>query len=219
MKDFDEIWSIAVARKGEEALEERFAHLPSSVEEAPEDRWLSTFARHIFSAGFVWRVVAAKWPDTEEAFHSFDVDTVANFDAADIDALAQDTRIIRNRQKIFAIVQNAQWIRLLRDEVGGIDAWARAWPSDNIVGLWTALKKGGSRLGGDSGPRCLRSMGIDTFIATGSVRAALAAHAGVNMTSSQRSAKEAQEAFNTWQAQSGRQLGELSIILACSVDS
>jgi DNA-3-methyladenine glycosylase I len=46
------------------------------------------------------------------------VSTVANFTPPDIDALAQDTRVIRNRRKLEAIVSNARAIQDLDKENG-----------------------------------------------------------------------------------------------------
>ena len=37
------------------------------------------------------------------------------------------------------------------------------WPSEDITGLWAFLKKNGSRLGGNTGPYALRTLGKDTF--------------------------------------------------------
>ena len=82
------------------------------------------------------------------------------------------------------------------------------------------LKKRGSRLGGDTGPRFLRHMGKDTFLLTGDVATRLTDEGVLSgKPTSKKAWKEAQQAFNTWAAESGRGLGEMSVILACTVDS
>jgi len=62
----------------------------------------------VFQPGMSWRVVEAKWPGITEAFKEFDAEAVAQFTESDVDALANDTRVIRNRRKLDATVHNAQ---------------------------------------------------------------------------------------------------------------
>ena len=70
--------------------------------------YLDVMSKAVFQTGISWRVVESKWPGTQEAFHHFDVVRVADLTPVEIDALAVDTRIIRNRKKIEAIQHNAQ---------------------------------------------------------------------------------------------------------------
>jgi 3-methyladenine DNA glycosylase Tag len=69
--------------------------------------YLDAMARVMFQTGISWRVVDAKWPGIEEAFKGFDPARVARFSTKDIDRLMDDTRVIRNRKKLEAIVSNA----------------------------------------------------------------------------------------------------------------
>ena len=55
-----------------------------------------------------WQVVEAKWDGFREAFAGFDPEAVAAFTGDDVERLAEDTRIIRNRRKIEATVHNAE---------------------------------------------------------------------------------------------------------------
>ena len=48
--------------------------------------------------------------------------------------------------------------------------WIARWPATDIVGLWEALAKRFSQMGGNSGPSFLRMVGKDTFVLTYSVR-------------------------------------------------
>lgn len=50
----------------------------------------------------------SKWPTIWEAFQGFKADAVTNFSAPDLEALANDTRVIRNRRKLEAVVENAR---------------------------------------------------------------------------------------------------------------
>jgi DNA-3-methyladenine glycosylase I len=65
-------------------------------------------ARVMFQTGISWRVVEGKWPGIRDAFDGFDPERVASLGLADIDRLMTDTRVIRNRKKLEAIVSNAR---------------------------------------------------------------------------------------------------------------
>jgi len=62
----------------------------------------------VFQSGISWAVIEAKWDGFREAFFGFDAKRVAELEPPDVDRLAQDTRIVRNRRKIEATVQNAE---------------------------------------------------------------------------------------------------------------
>lgn len=219
MKSWAEIEAIAAERKGgHDALEDLLAgDLPDLASQTDADV-LEAFALHIFSSGFRWRVVQAKKHDIREAFGDWDVAYVAELEAEDIEALVQDTRVIRHRPKILCIQENARFIQGVAAEHGSMAARLASWPEGDHVGLFAWLKKDGSRLGGATGPRALRSLGVDTWIATQSVGQALVAHAGFAKPPTGKGAmKKTQEAFNAWHAESGRSYTQLSRILAYSV--
>jgi 3-methyladenine DNA glycosylase Tag len=70
--------------------------------------YLDVLSRAVFQSGISWRVVEAKWPGTREALYDFEPARLADLTPDDVDRLAQDTRLIRNRRKIEATVANAQ---------------------------------------------------------------------------------------------------------------
>lgn len=61
-----------------------------------------------FQAGLSWLTILRKRDGFRDAFAGFDPVRVARFDAADIDRLALDSRIVRSRAKIAAVVGNAR---------------------------------------------------------------------------------------------------------------
>lgn len=81
--------------------------------------YLERMAEAIFVSGMNWKVVQAKWPGITEAFGGFKVDDVARLTLEDIDRLAADTRLIRNRKKIEAIADNAAMLLELDKSPGG----------------------------------------------------------------------------------------------------
>ena len=62
----------------------------------------------MFEVGLSWSIVFGKRDAFLTAFHGFDVAKVAAMTERDVDGLAQDASIIRNRGKIQATVDNAR---------------------------------------------------------------------------------------------------------------
>ena len=218
---FSAIYERAAVRKGGPSALESMLPSPKSnlqLEAISDDRYLAGMAKGIFRAGFVWSVVENKWPGFEEAFHNFHTLKMATMDSDDLEALAGDTRIIRNRPKIVAVRDNARFILEVVSEYGSFGKYIANWPSDNLIGLWSDLHKRGSRLGGFTRAYFLRELGKDTFILTSDVVLALVG-AGVvdKFPSSKRDLAATQDAFNSWRLETGRPLCQLSRILSCSV--
>ena len=80
---------------------------PEQIKPSSLNDYLEVMSKAVFQSGMSWKVVEAKWPSTREAFHNFEIEEAAAFDERDIDALTQDTRVIRNYRKLNAIVSNA----------------------------------------------------------------------------------------------------------------
>ncbi len=91
---------------------------PPQIDADSADDYLEVISKVVFQSGISWRVIEAKWPSTREAFHGFDARRVASMSEREFDALAQDTRVIRNRRKLEAIVGNAGRILELEAEHG-----------------------------------------------------------------------------------------------------
>ncbi len=85
--------------------------------------YLDPLARVMFQTGISWRVVDAKWPGIRDAFRGFDPDRVAKFGTRDIERLMGDTRVIRNRKKLEAIVANARRMLELNAEYKGFNRY------------------------------------------------------------------------------------------------
>jgi 3-methyladenine DNA glycosylase Tag len=69
---------------------------------------VAAMTRVVFQSGMGAAVVDAKWDGIEAAFGAFDPDRVAGLAPSDIEGLCADSRVIRNRRKIEAIIDNAQ---------------------------------------------------------------------------------------------------------------
>ncbi len=87
----------------------------------PEDLsgYLERMSKVVFQSGMNWKVVESKWPGIKEAFGGFDPHRISRLTADDIDRLAADPRLIRNRKKIEAIGDNAAMLLELDKAPGG----------------------------------------------------------------------------------------------------
>ncbi len=223
MKDFPQLYDLFLHRHANDEPA-ALASLPTAMGDKAlraisDDRYLSQMALCIFQAGFVWRVVVNKWDGFETAFRNFKPAAVAYLSDEKIEELMQDTSIIRNRQKIIATRENAAFVFLQSQKSEGFGNWIADWPSEDIVGLWQELKKQGSRLGGNTGPRVLRLVGKDTFLLTQDVCTALLRHGLVNDLSptSKGGQRKAEKAFLDLQQQSGWSMCMLSRMLAFTI--
>lgn len=220
MSPFAEILDAARARHGAPGLDALLPHpkTPEELAAVPDDRYLSQMSLRTFRAGLKHSLVDAKWPDFEQAFYDFDPRRVRAMPDEALDTLLGDSRLIRHGGKIRAVRDNAAALIDIAAAHGGFGRWLADWPTADIVGLWDALAKRFSHMGGNSGPIFLRMVGKDTFILLPSVVAALQRWGVAAAPKSRQNRAGAQACFNAWAAETGRPLCQLSMILACSVE-
>ncbi len=72
-------------------------------------------------AGLSWAIVLRKREGFRRAFANFDAERVARFNSRSIERLVNDARIIRNRQKIVATINNARGFLAIQEEFGSFD--------------------------------------------------------------------------------------------------
>ncbi len=112
---------------------------PDQIEVKSLDDYLEVMSKVVFQSGMSWKVVEAKWAGTREAFQDFDIQKVADYNAFDIEELTKDTRVIRNRRKLEAVVSNAQKMIELDGEYGSFQKFLRS--QDDFGDTLKALKK------------------------------------------------------------------------------
>ena len=219
---FKKIRARAEKRKGgAEALARLLpsAPNPKALAKLGDDRVLSEMARRVFSAGFAWSVIEAKWPGFEAAFLGFEPGRLTLEPDEYWDALLQDTRIVRNGAKIMSVRDNAGFVRDIAREHGSFGKMLATWPSSDEVGLLELLARRGSRLGGNSGQMLLRFLGWDGFVTSKDVVACLR-DAGVDIAEeikSKRDLAKVQTQFNAWAEETGLPYVQLSRICALSI--
>ncbi|MBJ7548896.1 DNA-3-methyladenine glycosylase I [Pseudomonas sp. OA3] len=222
MRDYKWLHEFCLNRFGSAKALEAMLPQPRSDAELralSDDRYLSLISLRIFRAGLKHSLVDAKWPAFGEVFFGFDPEKVVLMGAERLENLMQDARLIRHLGKLKSVPRNAQFILDVRREKGSFGTLIADWPVTDIVGLWKYLAKHGSQLGGLSAPHFLRMVGKDTFVPTDDMVAALKAQGVIDKApTSLKDLAAVQAAFNQWQAESGRPLCQLSVMLAHTVN-
>lgn len=222
MLAFSKIRNRAAKRKGGEAVLERLLGTVSgnaALVSVSDDRVLSAMTQRVFSAGFVWRVIEAKWPGFEEAFLGFEPKRLLFQPEEFWGDLASDKRIVRNGAKIMSVKDNAAFVERIAAEHGSFGAFLAQWPSDDQIGLMAFLGKHGSRLGGATGQYFLRWIGWDGFVISPDFGAALR-DAGLEIAENPTSKRDMtliQTQLNKWHSETGLPYRHLSRILSMSI--
>ena len=128
---------------------------------APDDPafFLEHLSRSVFEAGINQRVVEAKWDGIRQAFYGFDPAQVAAMPPAEIAATENDVRVIRNKAKIRATVENAREVLAILGEYGSIRGYLGSFPD---AGAAAADMRRRFKFLGDTGVwRLLTSAALD----------------------------------------------------------
>src|SRR2546427_2958669 len=91
---------------------------PERIEPKGLGDYLEVMSKAVFQTGISWQVVNKKWPGIREAMRGFEPMAVASLDGEAMADLVQDTRVIRNRRKLEAIVDNARQMLDLEEQFG-----------------------------------------------------------------------------------------------------
>jgi 3-methyladenine DNA glycosylase Tag len=206
---------------GPKALEKLLPRKPDmkAVAKLPDYRILAEMTKRVFSAGFAWSVIEAKWPGFEKAFLAFQPAKLT-FQPDDFwHDLLSDTAIVRNGAKIASVRENAAFVQEIAREHGSFGKFLAKWPSSDQVGLLNLLAKRGSRLGGNTGQMLLRFVGWDGFVTSQDVVACLR-DAGLDIAAEVKSKGDlakVQAQFNAWASETGLPYVHLSRICAMSI--
>jgi DNA-3-methyladenine glycosylase I len=83
-----------------------------------DNDYFERMSRVIFISGLNWRTLDKKWAGIKKAFANFDVNKVANFQESRVEKLMGNPGVIRNLQKIRAVISNAREIQAVVAEYG-----------------------------------------------------------------------------------------------------
>lgn len=86
-----------------------------------------------FQAGLSWECILNKREAFREAFDGFDLDTVCGYGEEKMEALQQNSGIVRNKRKICAAVNNARIFQTIQQEWGSFDRYLWHWTEGETV--------------------------------------------------------------------------------------
>ncbi|MCI0902434.1 MAG: DNA-3-methyladenine glycosylase I [Chloroflexi bacterium] len=90
---------------------------------ADDDALFEVMSLQVFQAGLTWRMVLSRRDSFRAAFADWKIGVVAAMGQPDLERLREDPGIIRNRQKIQAVIANAGIIQGIQKEHGGFCGW------------------------------------------------------------------------------------------------
>jgi 3-methyladenine DNA glycosylase Tag len=125
-----------------------------------DDAYFENMIRVIFLGGLSWKSIDKKWLNFKDAFNNFSIDEVAKFSKKDVQRLASDVSIVRNRAKIIATINNAKQFQNIRKLHGSFQSYLDSLDkSNNYVVVVNELCKKFSRIGSSSVRIFLYSVG------------------------------------------------------------
>ena len=86
-----------------------------------------------FQAGLSWECVLNKRENFRKAFDNFDIDKIIKYDDEKIAELLSNEKIIRNKLKIKASINNAKIFKDIQKEYGSFHQYLKTFTKDKIV--------------------------------------------------------------------------------------
>ena len=108
-----------------------------------DDRKLFEFlVLDAFQAGLSWQTIINKRDNFCKAFDDFDYQKIACYDQNKIDALLNDSGIIRNKLKVYAAVNNARLFMDIQQEFGSFDTYIWQFTGGSTrINAWTKMEQ------------------------------------------------------------------------------
>lgn len=86
-----------------------------------------------FQAGLSWECVLNKREDFRKAFDNFDIDKISKYNNKKIEELLKNEKIIRNKLKINAAINNSKIFKEIQKEYGSFYNYLRTFTKDTTV--------------------------------------------------------------------------------------
>jgi DNA-3-methyladenine glycosylase I len=115
--------------------------LEYGLPQTADDVLLERLSLEIMQAGLTWELVLRRREGLRAAFDDFHVESVAAYGEEARGRLLADPRIIRNRRKVDAIVENARRMLELRPEYGSLHGWLAAQHPLDLAGWVRVMKR------------------------------------------------------------------------------
>tara|TARA_B100001564_G_C20504131_1_gene607563 strand:- start:357 stop:797 length:441 start_codon:yes stop_codon:yes gene_type:complete len=105
-----------------------------------DDELFGRLIMEINQAGLSWEIVLNKYPDIKKAYANFNITKIATFKDKEIEAIKNNSKVIRHELKIRSIVYNAQQILSIQKEFGTFGNWISK-NRQNSIENWTSIFK------------------------------------------------------------------------------
>ena len=86
-----------------------------------------------FQAGLSWECVLNKRNDFRTSYDNFNIDKIINYDENKINELLTKNKIIRNKLKIKASINNAKIFKSIRKEYGSFRNYLKTFTNEEII--------------------------------------------------------------------------------------
>ena len=86
-----------------------------------------------FQAGLSWECVLNKRNDFKKAYDNFDIDKIINYNENKINELLNNKKIIRNKLKIKASINNAKIFKKIQNEFGSFYNYLNTFTNNQII--------------------------------------------------------------------------------------
>ena len=86
-----------------------------------------------FQAGLSWECVLNKREDFRSAYDNFDIDKVCRYDNKKIQELLSNEKLIRNKLKINASINNSKIFKEIQNEYGTFHEYLKDFTNDKII--------------------------------------------------------------------------------------
>lgn len=85
-----------------------------------------------FQSGLSWETILRKREYFRQAYDSFDIDKISNYNEEKIEELMTNEKIIRNRKKINAVINNANVFKTIQNEYGSFYKYIKTFTNGQI---------------------------------------------------------------------------------------
>lgn len=87
----------------------------------------------MFQAGLSWECVLNKRDDFKKAFDNFDIEKVIKYDDKKVEELLKNEKIIRNKLKIKATINNTKIFKEIQKEFGSFHNYLKNFTNDKTI--------------------------------------------------------------------------------------
>ena len=91
------------------------------------------FLLETFQAGLSWECVLNKREDFRKAYDNFDIDKVCRYDNKKVQELLSNEKLIRNKLKINASINNSKIFKEIQNEYGTFHEYLKGFTNDKII--------------------------------------------------------------------------------------